>query len=134
MGAQSDYLDRAALRWAFEQVAFPSLPAALPYLALYTVAPTKAGGGTEVSGGSYARLATALADWAVSGPPYRVANARLLALGTPTVAWGTLVAYGLLDAPAAGNLLYSAVLALPRTPAVGQPVVFSIGTLTIQGS
>ena len=28
-----------------------------PYLALYTVSPTASGGGTEVSGGSYARLA-----------------------------------------------------------------------------
>jgi hypothetical protein len=127
----SDYLDQRLLRWAFEGLALPAVPTV--YVALYTGAPTKAGGGTEVSGGSYARLATAAADWAVSGPLWRVANARVLTFPVPTALWGTVVAFGLLDAPSGGNLLWFAALTAARTPAAAQPVVFGSGALTISG-
>lgn len=127
----SDYLDRARLRWAFEGVAQPAPPTV--YVALYTGAPSKAGGGTEVSGGNYSRLLTAAADWAVSGPLWQVQNARTLTFPTPTALWGTLVAFGLLDASSAGNLLWFATLAQQRTPAVAQPVVFGLSALSISG-
>jgi hypothetical protein len=56
MPGQSDYLAQASLNWLAGSLAMPSLPAV--YLALFTAAPTAdAGtGGTEVTGGSYARV------------------------------------------------------------------------------
>lgn len=52
----SDYTAQAVLNWSTGGLAMPSLPAV--WLALFTTAPTSdAGtGGTEVSGGSYARV------------------------------------------------------------------------------
>lgn len=132
MAPQSDYLDRAVLRWGFEAVAFPDVPTV--YVALYTAPPSKAGGGTEVSALGYARTATLTSQWSVSGPPWRVSNNVVLQLGTPGALWGTLLAFGLLDALSGGNLLYHGTLLVPRTPLAGQPVVFSIGALAVQGS
>lgn len=77
-------------------------------IGLFTAAPTDAGGGTEVAGGSYARKTTAAADWnsASSG---QQTNAQALAFPTATADWapsGTpLVAYGSFDASSGGNLI-----------------------------
>lgn len=55
MPGLSDYFAKNQLSYLAGETAFPSLPAI--YLALFTAAPSDAGsGGTEVSGGSYARL------------------------------------------------------------------------------
>lgn len=69
-------------------------PSATLWIALYTAAPTDAGGGTEVSGGSYARVAVDndLVTWAaaVSGAKE---NAILIAFPQATGDWGTVVAW-----------------------------------------
>lgn len=75
------------------------------YLGLFTVAPTDAGGGTEVSGGSYARKATAGADWNAAAAN-SASNANALAFAQATANWGDVVAFGEFDASAAGNLLW----------------------------
>jgi hypothetical protein len=51
----SDYLEDAVLDHVFRNTALTS-PTTV-YVALYTATPSDAGGGTEVSGGSYARTA-----------------------------------------------------------------------------
>jgi len=51
----SDYLETEVLEWAFS-ASGGTRPTAW-YLALFTAAPSDSGGGTEVSGGAYARLA-----------------------------------------------------------------------------
>ena len=56
----SDYLEAALLDEIVGKTAY-TMPTA--YAALFTVAPSDAGGGTEVSGGSYARVSTAGGDW-----------------------------------------------------------------------
>lgn len=75
-----------------------TLPGSTLYLALYTVAPTEAGGGTECTGGSYARLAVTndLTTFpaAVDGVK---ANGIDLTFATPTAPWGDVVAWGLHD-------------------------------------
>lgn len=55
MSSFTDYLENAALNHIFRNVAMTS-PGAV-YIALFTVAPTDAGGGTEVTGSGYARQA-----------------------------------------------------------------------------
>ena len=53
MAGFSDYLEDKVLDHVFGGTAYTA-PTTL-YVALYTVAPTDTGGGTEVSGGAYAR-------------------------------------------------------------------------------
>lgn len=83
-----------------------SVPTA--YIGLFTDAPTDAGGGTEVSGGSYARVATAGADWnaAAGSAPASCSNANDITFPRATADWGTVVAFGVFDASSGGNLLW----------------------------
>lgn len=55
MSSFSDYLENKVLDHVYRNVAYTAPTGT--YLALYTVAPTDAGGGTEVTGGGYARQA-----------------------------------------------------------------------------
>ena len=56
MSQLSDYAENAALDWLMGG-ATPTRPSAR-YLALFTAAPSDSGGGTEMSGGGYARQST----------------------------------------------------------------------------
>ncbi len=95
----STYLSQALLNHVFRNTAYGA-PATI-YVALYTVAPTDAGGGTEVAGGSYARQAAAFA--APSGN--QIANSAQITFPEATANWGTVVAFGLFDAAGGGNFL-----------------------------
>lgn len=71
-------------------------PASTYYLALYTTAPTEAGGGVEVTGDTYARVAitnglTAFPA-AVGGSK---ANGVAFTFAQPGALWGDIVAWGL---------------------------------------
>lgn len=115
MAAKTNYLENKIIDWLFRGQAFT--PPATMYFALFTVAPTEAGGGTEVSGGSYARVAVAstLANWAgtqgagttvaSSGTGGSTSNNAVITFPAPTANWGTVVAVGVFDAASAGNLL-----------------------------
>jgi hypothetical protein len=82
-------------------------PAAL-YLGLFTGAPGEAGGGTEVSGGSYARQSAA---FTISGDnPTQAANTSAIEFPTATASWGTVTHVGVFDADTSGNLLAYAEL------------------------
>lgn len=64
-------------------------------VALYTVAPNDEGvGGTEVTGGGYARVAHA--SWNAAASGIRTNNG-IIDFGDPTADWGTVVAVGLWD-------------------------------------
>lgn len=103
----STYAENNLLNLIFGATAWAAKPGTL-YYALLTTAPTDAGGGTEVSaagytrhaatvGGSYFEVAT------TNGAP--VTNKLAVSFGTATAAWGTVVAWGLYDASAGGNLI-----------------------------
>ncbi len=100
-GSKSDYLEAALLRHVLGGPDYER-PGVL-YVALYTAAPTDAGGGTEVSGGGYARasVANVPASWSPAGK-----NANAISFPESTADWGTVVAFGILDAASGGNLLY----------------------------
>lgn len=111
-GALSDFVEQQIAAWLFQNTT-PTPPATL-YLAAYTVAPTDAGGGVEVAGGGYARVAMSTGaagtgaggDFAVAvvGGVTQVTNANDELFPEATIDWGTIVAFGLFDDPAAGNL------------------------------
>lgn len=99
MSSFSDYLENELLDAAFNNGSFAG--GATIYMGLYTAAPTDAGGGTEVSGGGYARQTVAFG--AASGGA--IANTGAVNFTASGANFGTVVAVGFFDAASAGNLL-----------------------------
>lgn len=114
------------------------------YVGLFTTTPTDVGGGTEVTGGSYARQAVAsgLTAWkstqndnnASTGTGGTTSNTNAITFSpAPTANWGTINGIGIFDASTSGNLLFWAPLTTPKTVNSGDPAPsFSAGALTIQ--
>jgi len=99
------------------------------YVALYTVAPDDTGGGTEVTGGSYARQTS---TFTVSGTsPTTATNAAAVEYPTATADYGTVVAVGILDALTSGNLLAYANLDTSKVVTSGDVFRFDAGDLDI---
>lgn len=95
----SDYLENELLDHVFRNATYTS-PSAV-YLALFTAAPTDAGGGTEVSTGGYAR--EAITFGAASGGA--IANTSAVEFTASGANFGTILAVGIFDALTTGNLL-----------------------------
>lgn len=128
----AQYLQRKILDHVLGKTTFTA-PATV-YIALYTVAPTNAGGGTEVTGGSYARVAvtnnTTNFPNASGGDPASKANGAAVTFPTPTADWGLVVAWAMMDASSGGNQLYNAALETPRNILNGSAAPsFAIGEL-----
>lgn len=100
----SDYLISKLLDHTFGVTTYT--PPATVFLAAYTVAPTSSGGGTEVTGGSYARKSVPnnTTNWANSSSGLKTSLLDQDFVQA-TASWGTIVAVGILDASTAGNLL-----------------------------
>ena len=96
------------------------------YLALYTVAPTDAGGGTEVSGTAYVRKA---ATFTVSGDT--ASNSAAVEWPTAGGSWGTVVAVGVFDALSGGNLIAYGNLTISKTIDTGDVFRIPAGDLDI---
>jgi hypothetical protein len=95
------------------------------YVALFTVAPSDAGGGTEVTGGSYARqIATFTA--ASSGATSNDSNIDFT--GMPAA---TTVAIGIFDALTSGDMLLYGTLTTNKTTDAGDTLRIATGDLDI---
>ena len=105
----------------------PFTPPSTLYLALFTVAPTETGGGTEVSGGGYARQPVTLTA-ATAGS---TSNAADVTFGPATADWGTVVAFAIFDAATGGNMLLYGNLTTSKTILAGDSAKFAAGSLTI---
>jgi hypothetical protein len=123
--SKSDYAENKVNELLVGKTAF-TLPTA--YVALFTVAPGESGGGTEVTGGSYARKATAGADWNASSGG-SISNATALSFATATASWGTVVAFALFDAVTAGNMLIFGSLTTSKPIGSGDTATFPIGSI-----
>lgn len=119
MAGFSDYLENKVLDYVLSGGSF-SQPGT-KYLALYTTAPTDAGGGTELSGSAYARQSCAFTTTAAAST-----NSASVEWPTATGNWGTIVAVGIFDAATSGNLLAWSNLTSSRTIETGD--VFRIPT------
>jgi hypothetical protein len=84
------------------------------FLGFFTAAPTVAGGGTEVTGGSYARIqltpsmfgaAYTSADGALPANTRALANVLAILFSEASAAWGTITHTGIFDNATTGNLL-----------------------------
>ena len=101
-----------------------TMPAAV-YVGLFTVTPGEAGGGTEVTGGSYARQAatfTAASSGATSN------NTNIDFTGMPAA---TTVAIGIFDASTSGNMLLYGSLTVNKTTDAGDTLRIATGDLDI---
>lgn len=100
-----------------------------PYVALFTATPGEAGGGTEATGGSYARVNSS-GKWATpSGGS--VANNAVITFPTATADWGTIVAVAIFDAASGGNMVYWSALTANRTVLNGDTFSFPASSFTI---
>lgn len=120
----SDYLRNAALNW-IKGSAMPTAPTTV-YIGLFSVAPTDAGGGTEVTttiraGGRVAATFGTVASGSMS-------NSAIVNFGT-AAGGASLAAFGIFDAASAGNLLGWGVLTTPQTASTGNSVSFAAGAL-----
>ncbi|GAG79654.1 unnamed protein product, partial [marine sediment metagenome] len=71
------------------------------------------GGGTEVSGGSYARQLAGLSEATGSGGT--TSNAAEIAFPTATANWGTVTHVALMDAVTSGNMIMWSALDAEKT-------------------
>jgi hypothetical protein len=95
------------------------------YVALFTVSPGEAGGGTEVTGGSYARqIATFTA--ASSGATSNDSNIDFTGMPAETT-----VAIGIFDALTSGNILLYGTLTTNKTTDAGDTLRIATGDLDI---
>jgi hypothetical protein len=127
MAGFSNYGENLVLTWLLT-ASSATRPTAW-YIALYTVAPGEGGGGTEVSGGSYARQA---ATFTVSGTaPTEATNSAAIEFPTATGSWGTVVAAAIFDASTSGNMLAFANLDTSKTIDSGDVLRFNAGSLDL---
>lgn len=126
---KSDYLENKYLGYVYTGAAFAA-PTNV-HIALFTASPNDAGGGTEVTGGAYARLqrATTAANFTLTGNT--LTNAAVFAWPDATASWGTIVAVGIFDAATAGNLLHWGDLTASKTIAAGDRFELAASALTI---
>lgn len=115
------------------------------YVGLDTGACTETGGGTEVTGGSYARVAVtaSLANWAgtqsagsttaSTGTGGTTSNNGAITFPAPTANWGTVLSFRIWDASSSGNAWLCQTLTASKTINNGDAApVFNAGALTIQ--
>ncbi|MFN7883198.1 MAG: hypothetical protein ACK5PF_09330, partial [bacterium] len=138
----SDFLENRLIDHVFRGQAYTA-PTTI-FFALFTSACSDAAGGTEVSGGSYARasLAASLANWAgtqsagstvaSSGTSGTTSNNGVVTFATPSAGWGTVTHMGIYDASTAGNLLICRALTVSKTINSGDTVTFPAASFTFQ--
>lgn len=131
MSQMSDYLEGQIRAHIFRTATFTK-PTGLT-IHLYTAAPGETGGGTEVSGGSYASqsLNPLDANWtAASSTDGLTDNASQITFPTPTANWGVVTHVAIKD-QSANYLLYGALTA-SKTVNNGDPAPnFPIGALDV---
>lgn len=114
------------------------------YVGLLTSACSDSSAGTEVSGGSYARVAVtaSLTQWAgtqsagstsaSSGTGGQTSNNAAITFPAPTAPWGSVTHFALYDSPSGGNQWVCQSLTTSKTVNNGDAAPsFSAGALTV---
>lgn len=127
MAALSDYAEKLLLDWMMT-TGSATRPTAW-YVALFTAAPSDAGGGTEVSGNGYSRQSATFA--AASTPGGTTSNSNELTFTATGGSFGTVTHIGIFDASTGGNLLWHGAMTASKTIADGDSLVFAIGNIDL---
>jgi hypothetical protein len=121
---KTTYLENAVLNAVLRSVSYTSTTV---YVGLFTADPTVSGSqAAEVTGGSYARVAVTF------GAPVLGVSATtgITTFPMASASWGVVTHGAILDAAAAGNMLYQGALASSKTVDPGDTVSFAVGALT----
>jgi hypothetical protein len=143
MAAMTDFLENKVVDHLFRGVSYQ--PVAL-HIGLFTTNPTDSTAGTEVSGGSYARVSVAptTANWAAtnaagstaatsSGTTGTTSNNATITFPAPSANWGAITGFGIFDAASSGNLLFYGALNANKNVNNGDAApYFAAGQLSIQ--
>lgn len=142
-GALSDYLENQIIDYLLRGQPFTA-PTSV-YVALATSEGSDSACGTEVTGGSYARVevASGLTSWAgtqssgsttaSSGTSGTTSNNGVIEFPSPTAPWGQVVEFCVFDSDEGGNLLWRAALTTPKTINDGDAAPsFAAGAMTLQ--
>jgi hypothetical protein len=144
MANMSNYLENKLIDHIFRGVQY-TMPTTLAF-GLMTATPSDPGGGTEVSGGGYARVALnpSTTNWqdtaggtaaTSSGTTGTTKNNADVTFPTPSADWGQIVGMGLYDSSTAGagNLLFWSPLANAKNINNGDPAPkFATAAFTCQ--
>lgn len=141
--SMTDYLENKLLDWLIRGQTLTQLTNV--YVALHTASCSDSSTGTEVTGGSYARVTVAanMTQWAgtqsagsttaSSGTNGTTSNNNAITFPAPTGNWGTVTHFSLFDASSAGNMLFCNALTVSKTINNGDAAPsFAAGALTIQ--
>ncbi len=140
----SDYAENVIADHMFRGTSYSATAPASFHVGLFTTSCTDAAVGTEVSGGSYARVAVtrATASWngthgnttgASSGTNGTISNASAITFPAPTASWGSVTAFAVMDAASAGNPIVCTDLTTAKTVNNGDAApAFAAGAMTIQ--
>lgn len=140
--ALTDTYENSMIDWLMRGQALT--PPATGYVALFTACPTDSTAGTEVTGGSYARVSVtaSLANWAgtqsagstvaSSGTGGTTSNNNAITFPAATADWGTVNCFGYMSASSGGTLVFYASLTAARMITNGSTASFAAGALTFQ--
>jgi hypothetical protein len=135
-GSKSDAWEADVLKMVTGQATtlVTTTPLANVYIALFTVAPSDTGGGTEVTGGSYARI-DSKGKWGAPTGTTQVANNAVITFAQATADWAagatTVVAFGIMTAVTAGTLLMWGTLTTAKNVLNGDTPSFAVGALVL---
>ena len=143
MAALTNYAENKLIDLLFRGQAFT--PPSTLYFAAFTALPSDTGGGTECSGGSYARVAVsasldnfagtqgAATTTVSSGSSGTTSNNIDIQFPSPTASWGTVVGMAVFDAASGGNMLMYGPISPAKTVNSGDlPPKWSIGQWVFQ--
>jgi hypothetical protein len=122
-GNLTDYLEDKLIDHFLGTTSY-TMPADV-YVALFTVAPSDAGGGTEVTGGSYARK---IATFTAASGGATSNDSNIDFTGMPAT---TTVAIGIFDAITSGNMLLHGTLTTNKITDAGDTLRIATGDLDI---
>lgn len=142
MSALTDYAENKIIDWLIRGQSVT--PPATWYIGLLSAAASDSAPGTELSGGSYARVAVAAnaTNWnstdgdndaASTGTDGTTENDVVITYPAPTGDWGVAVGFGFYDAASGGNLWITEDLTTPKTINNGDAApVFPVAALSVQ--
>jgi hypothetical protein len=129
MSSFTDYTESLVLTWLLTNGS-ATRPTAW-YVGLFTAAPSDTGGGTEVTGNGYARVATGTIT--VSGTsPTNATNAAAIEFAAASGGnWGSIGWAAIFDAETSGNMIAWAALSTARTINDGDVLRIPAGDLDV---
>ena len=129
MSSFSDYTENLVLNWLLTTNS-ATRPTAW-YVGLFTAAPSDTGGGTEVTGNAYARVATETISVSGTSPTTATNSAAIEFAAASGGNWGTVTHAAIFDASTSGNMLAWAALTTSRTINDGDVFRIPASSLTV---